>query len=179
MPNDTYIPRLQPLVPVGHECWLAVSRVKTPRIGQGAENATVDENIEWLLRAVTAPGADQAQRQDDLVTLAEIVLKARGEKVVVRCSTNTGEPTQWQYQGGVPFGYGVAPIDADCHGHECIVCRHAGCDQEPIFDGHPYTERGFCDSHDGMHEFHSQHEDNNPCIGWRPPTDDEIKEHFA
>jgi hypothetical protein len=176
----TYVPRLQPLIPVGHECWLAVSRVKTPRIGQGAENATVDENIEWLLHAITAPGADQAQRQDDLVTLAEIVLKARGEKVVVRTNTVTGEPTQWTYQGGAKdWGYGRAPIDADCHGHECIVCRHAGCDQEPIFDGHPYTEMGFCDSrtvgpliHDGMHQF-------NDCIGWRPPTDDEIKEHFA
>lgn len=143
-----YKPRLRPLVPVGHERWCAVSRVPT-RTGPYVQHSDLadDEQIEWLLRAITTPG-DRAQRRYDLESLAGIV--TRNPKA----------------------GYGISPIDGDEHGYPCIVCRHAGVDGVDIFDDHEYTERGFCDIHFDMHSY-------NGCIGWRPPTDDEIKEHFA
>lgn len=112
-----YQPRTRPLVPVGHETWCAVSRVPGhSRIGEGA---SADEQIEWFLRAITAPGADSSQRRYDLEQLAAIV---------------TRNPSA---------GYGVAPIDSDTHDHECIVCgeaaEYAQGGHDADFDIHPYT----------------------------------------
>lgn len=133
----TYKPRTRPLIPVGHRTWLAVSRVKDPQIN---ESASVDQCIEWLLEAITRPGADQAQRHDDLITLAELIIKTRGEKVVFR-RNKAGEPTAWGWSGSSDFGYGVAPIDSDTHDADCVICGDSAgpFGHEPDFDTHPYT----------------------------------------
>ena len=148
MTTTPYVPRLKPLIPVGHECWVAVSRTPRDEKFTQLSDQSDDFQIEWLLRAITSPGADAAQRRYDLESLAAIV--TRNPKA----------------------GYGVAPIDSDTHGPECIFCALAGVDQEAIFDGHPYTDLAFCDSHEGMHPWEQ-------CIGRRHPDNDEIKEYLT
>jgi hypothetical protein len=136
----SYEPRKRPLVPVGHRTWLGVSRVKE-RTDLTNDNMTVDERIEMLLEFITRPGADQAQRHDDLVTLAELIIEARGNKVVVQRNTVTGEPTAYTWDGSSDWGYGVAPIDSDTHDRDCIICGPSIGPEgsEPDFDTHPYT----------------------------------------
>lgn len=109
----TYTPRRKPLIPANHEFWLAVARHPRPAPGVNFQEFTTDQQIEWLLQAITAPGADQNQRHVDLRTLAALVI---------------ADPVA---------GYGQAPIDGDCHDHDCGICR--GITEDPIFDGHPYT----------------------------------------
>lgn len=118
--ND-YQPRTKPLIPVGHRVWLAVSRVKAPT--EPPAKWSVAEQIEDLLMWITSPGADQAQRNEDLLNLAELVLANRGS---------------------LP-GYGVAPIDSDTHDPDCITCGDARVYEvgghEPDFDRHPYETK--------------------------------------
>lgn len=134
-----YTPRTKPLIPVGHRTWLAVSRVKEPSVGA---DATVDQRIEWLLEAITRPGADQSQRHDDLESLAELVIKTRGERVPVQRSTS-GAVTAYTWSGSNNFGYGVAPIDSDTHDPDCVICGDSAGPHghEPDFDRHPYTTK--------------------------------------
>lgn len=128
-----YKPRTRPLIPVGHRTWLAVSRV--PERQKAFADFTVDEHIEWLLEAITRPGADVSQRHDDLETLAELIIATRGNKVQIGRSAYT-------YDGSSDFGYGVPPIDSDTHDSDCVVCGDAGVYEqtghEPDFDTHPY-----------------------------------------
>lgn len=139
-----YQPRKRPLIPVGHRTWCAVSRVKERR--DNLEDHTPADMVEWLLEAITRPGADQAQRQMDLIDLAELVLKCRGEQVVLRRNAE-GKPTSITYANGLDpnVGYGLAPIDSDTHDPDCTVCGDAavydngGHDYD--FDRHPYTTR--------------------------------------
>jgi hypothetical protein len=168
-----YQPRTTPLIPVGHDCWIAVSRVKNPdihRASNGEDGPTVDQQIEWLLRAITAPGADCSQRHDDLISLAELVIEARGNKVPV------GDRGAYTWDGTESFGYGVTPIDSDTHDLDCKTCGDAkvydkgGHDAD--FDRHPYEMcQGTCDVHDGIHDFV-----NGPhyCVGWRGYHPEEI-----
>lgn len=102
----------------------------------------MDQRIEWLLEAITRPGADQSQRHDDLMSLAELIIKARGEKVVMR-RNSAGEVTAYTYDGTSNFGYGVAPIDSDTHDGDCIVCGDSFGPYGPEhdFDRHPYTTK--------------------------------------
>lgn len=142
--TEDYQPRTTPLIPAGYRTWCAVSRVKD-RPNVAIKDLTPNERVEWLLEAITRPGADQAQRHDDLFTLADLLMKCRGEKYVVNRNTRTGEPTAWSYRNGLDpnVGYGVAPIDSDTHDPDCIVCGDAkvydngGHDAD--FDTHPYT----------------------------------------
>jgi hypothetical protein len=131
----TYTPRTRPLIPVGHRCWLAVSRVRTPPSTKPFADFTVDETIEWLLEQITAPGHDVSQRHDDLVTLAELVIKTRGNKVPFGRNGYT-------WDGSSEFGHGVKPIDSDTHDPDCRVCgdapAYAQHGHEPDFDPHPY-----------------------------------------
>jgi hypothetical protein len=135
--SRNYTPRTEPLIPVGHNTWLAVSRVKEPT-DKPFKDYTVDEQIEWLLRNITAPGADSSQRHDDLTTLAELIIKTRGNKVRIGRNGYT-------YDGSSNFGYGVAPIDSDTHDPDCIVCGDAAVydrgGHDVDFDRHPYATK--------------------------------------
>lgn len=137
-----YQPRTQPLIPVGYRTWCAASRVKERDVP--IRDQTPAERVEWLLEAITRPGADVSQRHDDLMQLAELVLECRGERVVHSRNTK-GEPTAFTYVNGLDpnVGYGVKPIDSDTHDPDCLICGDAtvfdngGHDVD--FDTHPYT----------------------------------------
>lgn len=149
---EDYQPRTEPRVPIGHRTWCAVSRVKDR--GASYRDLTPNEQVEWLLEAITRPGADMSQRHDDLYTLAELLMKCRGERVVHSRSARTGEPTAFTYVNGLDpnVGYGVKPIDSDTHDPDCIVCGDAkvyeALGHDVDFDRHPYTTTAVSDVSD-------------------------------
>lgn len=106
--------------PAEDRSWTAVPRSEATSEPFPAMNA--DQQIDWLLRAVTEAGADVSQRRYDLESLARIV---------------TENPSA---------GYGKMPIDTDTHPSDCLICE--GADDEAAFaadppgrarDNHPYV----------------------------------------
>jgi len=105
--------------PTGSQ-WLGYARATTPATPVQFSDQDADQQLDWLLRAVTAEGADVNQRRYDLESIAKIV---------------TDNPQA---------GYGRMPIDTDVHGPECIICR--GVEDFTLNppgrsrDGHPYVD---------------------------------------
>jgi hypothetical protein len=104
----------------GDEQWIGYARAEQAPTSVQFSDQEADQKLDWLLRAVTAEGADVNQRRYDLEAIAKIV---------------TENPQA---------GYGRMPIDTDVHGTECVICK--GVEDFSLNppglsrDGHQYVE---------------------------------------
>lgn len=124
--SDVEVDDDDPLNPVfapgpGDKQWIGYPRANVPVIGEHFADQDAEQQLDWLLEAVTTASSDVNQRRYDLEAIAEIVTK---------------HPQA---------GYGRMPIDTDVHGPECIICEGK---EDFSFnppglsrDGHPYTEK--------------------------------------
>jgi len=101
--------------------WIGHPRAKVPPTDAQFSDRDADQQLDWLLRAVTEAGGDVNQRRYDLEDIARIV---------------TEHPQA---------GYGRMPIDTDVHGEDCIICKgEEDFSMDPpglSRDGHPYVDR--------------------------------------
>ena len=107
--------------PLPEGAWIAYPRAPIPPTkGHTADPA--EEHFDWLLRAITAEGANVNQRRYDLETLAQFITDHR------------------------LAGYGRMPLDTDVHPEDCIICMGVeDFTMDPpglSRDGHPYTDAG-------------------------------------